>query len=384
MKRTRVAIISCDPVAVLGPDFYRLIADACIRSVEWQEGVLWPWRAVCHGTYAATKDAVQAVLAPRYDALVAALNAWNGAALDAPFVFPQPRGPLPLQWVDLCERGDRRGARPLDSVRGETAWFRPLFVWAMSYVIFPVGTRGWSAVDIPAAMAAAAVNREASWLRHEPAFAAFSVPDASLPDRYARYTRRWAQAPAHTVPAFLSTFCVWCYQGSPDMGAPGNGQYFTLALIKQAWPTLADLPGAIAFLLLWAQHTTFQTWVIDNTFLVSAIYELAVRLVSEWRGMRCIADGDNDHHWPLALRMNSHRMFTLWFGTRPMALAYKPAFLSYAWSVHPATCKKNQIAAMAAFDDLVERERLLDTDERSFENDCKDTREILALFVRKS
>ena len=256
---------------------YELFPRGSVECGQWK--ALDAWKHVSRAARESVKVALRDLLFPRYIALVKALGTWGKLPLETRFEFPVPRGPLPVTWVDECSSGNRNAVRPKNARAGETLMPRSLWVWAVTHSLFD--TQAFPKADIPAAIDDCKA-RYPHGVYYEPAFDIMSDLEGNKeqhPDHY----ERWSMAPNYSIPAFISTFTCWRYQGSLNMGAPGNNQRFLKALLKQAWPTHADLPRAIAFLLLWAQHTLFHTWVTDDTFRQSAVDRLVVELIFEWR-----------------------------------------------------------------------------------------------------
>jgi hypothetical protein len=294
-----------------------------INTNEWD--ALAAWKDVSRATRERVECALRTFLRPRLTALGEAVPPWLTTTAGAPamltrFPFPTPRGPLSVGWVSLL--GEKRtGARPLDACLTERPMPRGLFVWAIERgLCWPADAAPWPRVDIPAALAVAEADSagagDTAQLDCEPAYLYFKNPAAP---QWSNVHDRWQHAHEHSVLSLLATFTCWSYTTGRNMGAPGNRQYFFKALLKQVWPARADIPAALAFLLFWAQHTTFATWVIDQTFLQSAIYLLAVELVLEWRGVRpeCVSRADID-------MLYAHPLYTHWFASRADELHYLP------------------------------------------------------------
>jgi hypothetical protein len=337
-----------DPIILFDqcPDLMVALVRVCVFSRWDQGGVIWSWRQVSKTAYASVVQVVRDILQPRLRALEVALAAWKDMPLATPFSFPEPRGPLTLTWVELCQNGNRRGARPPCTRQGETAWFRPLFVWAISYVLFPV-TRDTDRVDLVKAISNAT---QAHIPRFEPAFTYFTDNHDDWPKDWENhpYHPKWSRAAEFTPQALLSTFSTGSYGNSLNMAEPGNHQRFTRALLDQ----MDGFVPAIAFLLLWMQHVTFETHVTDETFL-HALHELVLELVFEWR---CTRQKERP----------SHSIFYLWFGDRPETLAYDPVCLAHPISTNRAQRWALQRKAMEKFNDPELRRQLIEKATMSF------------------
>jgi hypothetical protein len=339
MKRVRTdeEHVPIQPIAPFDqcPDLMIALVRVCILSQEDQEGIVWLWRQVSMATHDSVAHVVRELLRPRLHALEVALAAWKDAPLATPFSYPEPRGPLPMMWVELVQYGDRCGARPRGARQGETVWFRPLFVWAISYVLFPV-VRDADRVNIAKAVLDAARVVPPMF---EPAFQYFTGNhDWVDSEEKHPYDLKWSRAVEYSPQALLSTFSTGSYENSLNMAEPGNHQRFTRALLDQ----MNGFVPAIAFLLLWMQHVKFNTYVTDETFLC-ALHELVLELVFEWR---CMVERG----------LRSRNAFYLWFGDRPETLAYNPIYLKYVPS--------NRLAQQ--FGDPEHRRRLIETATRGF------------------
>jgi hypothetical protein len=340
------------------------VARVCVFSCDDQEKVLWKWRQVSKTAHASVARAVRETLEPRFQALEGALVSWKDMPLKTPFPFPVPRGPLPLTYVELTD--GRKGARPPNAREGETRWFRPLFVWAISFVLFPA-TTPTDRVDIAKALGDAGDPRGC-----EPAYDYFlcmqwvemgivvekekdKEKDAKKWKKYPIHTK-WKHAPEHSPQALLSTFSTGSYCYGMNMAEPGNRQRFTRALLEQIKGTVP----ALAFLLLWMQHVTFQTCVTDETFL-SAVQGLTLDLIYKWRGLSMHNAPDYYCRCP----------FYLWFGDRPDTLIYDPNALHSPLMLTRDRAKRAEAKreVISKFADPVHREKLIGKANRHFDTE---------------
>jgi len=334
------------------PDLMIAVVRVCIRSSIEQARVVWSWRQVSKAAYASVVYVVRETLQPRLRALESALKTWKDMPLATPFPFPEPRGPLPLCYVELNFDGDRRGARPRGSVLGETAWYRPLFVWAVSRVLFPDGR-----VDLAKAISDAAKTYNPQF---EPAYQYFTGRfDEGFTKEEHPYDAKWSQAAEYSPQALLSTFSTGLYSNSINMADSGNRQRFTRALLDQ----LSGPLDSIAFLVFWSQHVTFETHVYDHTFL-RALQRLVVELVVEWR-----CPGEKYSVWWEGI------FFRAWFGDRPDTLVYNPVYLKYAAAETRREREDNLRKAIENFENPEHRRRLIEAAVRDFEVDVRNVRD---------
>ncbi len=315
-------------LTLLGWDLFRMLARVCTLTPSGHE-LLFVLRQVCAHTYAIIKETMRLILWPRYEALLGAFAAWRSAPWMERFPFPQPRGPLPLNWVHLCENGSRNGARPLPAQEGERAWHRPLFVWAVSYAL-PFGPQK---VDLQRAMDAVP-DKRGDWIIEQIQQDGWGASKDAIVE--------------HSVPAFIATWPL----SHKNIGEPGNQGRFLSALVEQ----IPSPEEALAFFIFWAQHTTFQTWVIDDTFLSNGVELAVIRVLLPWRGL-----GEMPQTWHCG---DYNTAFRYWFGTRADELAYRPWCLSYPQEslFAPDARTKNREALLkvqAAFDDPETRARML-------------------------
>jgi hypothetical protein len=333
------------------PDLMIALVRVCMLSSSDQEQIVWVWRQVSKGAYASVVHVVRAILQPRLRALDAALATWKDAPFSTPFPFPEPCGPLPLTLVELSYFGQRRGARPYGAVPGETAWFRPFFVWAISYVLFPAASPN-QAVDIAKAVAdVAAIQKPKDYLG--PAYVYFKTDLEEVRALHGLFHKKWSRASEHTPYAVLSTFSTGREGSNLDFAEPKNEQRFTRALLNQ----MNGLLSAIAFLLFWARHVTFETFVHDDSFLW-ALQRLVIELVLEWRCM------DKKIHNDGAIWRG---MFYLWFGDRPDTLVYDPRYLNFEWHPKRHVADANKREASQNFAKPEHRQCLIDEAMRKFD-----------------
>jgi hypothetical protein len=331
------------------PDLMIALVRVCVSSSSDQNDFIWPWRQVSKAAYASVVYVVREILQPRLRALEVALAAWKDAPLATHFPFPEPRGPLPLGRVELCQFGNRQGARPGGAVPNETAWFRPLFVWAISYVLFSDGRVNLDKAISDANKAASDTYR----LDSEPAFHYFTCKYVDWEETKHPYHLKWSRAGEHSPQALLSTFSTGRYENSLDMAIfTGNRQRFTRALLDQ----MNGFVPAIAFLLFWAQHVTFATWVNDLKFLC-ALQVLAGELAIEWR---CIETRNTGLYY-------EWYFFQLWFGDRPDTLVYNPVYLDYPLDKNKLRRAENKREAIQNFAIPEHRQCLIEKAMRTFD-----------------
>lgn len=301
---------------------FEFFPSALLSVGDWN--VFEIWRQVSKSTRACAIAAMRGLLRPRYLALVAALKEWLPQPFDTPFTFPSPGGPLALQWVPLVSSGNRNAVRPPGALVSEKMMSRSLMVWAISLGLFT--DEQLPLVNIPEALARAGEGSYKNKVYFEPAFDFFSLSAEEQKKDNPAYFKKWQYASEHTVPALLSTLTVWRYSTGYNMGAPGNHQRFLKALLKQTWPNREDIPQAVAFLLFWAQHTTFETHVTDDTFLQSAIYLLCIELIFEWRRVKSHVYQSNPPIYKdmelLSIEFVSYEFFKLWFIPNPTQYNY--------------------------------------------------------------
>jgi hypothetical protein len=298
--------------AAIEPVVLQVICDVFpplwVQMGEWD--LLMAWKDVSVRARASVMEALRGMLQPRYEALVNALQAWAKLPLETRFEFPSPRGPMPVTWV---KGGNRDAVRPKNADPDETLMPRPLWVWAMTHSLF--AKTPFPKANVEAAVAQCKAEHPRS-IDTEPAWRIMSDFER-YKESHPAHVARWSLAHHYPIPALISTFTCWGYGGSFNMGAPGNHQHFLRALLKQAWPTHEDLPRAIAFLLLWTQHTLFHTWVVDETFRQSAIDHLVVDFIFEWRRVVPVETDATYDILESLLDNEDFAFFRYWFASDP-------------------------------------------------------------------
>ncbi len=295
-------------------DLYAVLAQSWIHTLDCPQWpsfgrgrALWKLRQVNHAGYNAVRNAVGSVLVPRQQALRSALDAWLAAASpdDRPTTFfpfptaPGLRGPLPLVWVHRCKGGRREGARPPGASLDECKWYRPLFAWAVacSGTLYPRAPL----VDMPAAVALFVADKGAASCDTVGRYFA-----GSLKEHLADYFRpRWesTRVSEHHPLGVVVTLPLTRLYGI------AQHETFIGLLLRQVPPR-----EAAVFLLLWAQHCTLETGVVDETMLMNIIYPLLVRAVLP------------DYDFPRGLASPEWEIAHLWLQDAPDSLIIMPGY----------------------------------------------------------
>lgn len=268
-------------------------------------------------------EALQRLLRPRYEALVAKLKSWATLPLNTPFDFPVNGGPMPVTSAKARSYGDRSDVRVATACPGEPLMDRRLFAWAVAQgFVLPQRFEG---TDVDAALEACtnlyASCGPAHGERIDLPYSIMAQIKRGQPSPHLFYVRRWSRAHEYTVPALVMTFASAKYHGNPRLTRNGEPHNFLRTLLRQAWPNKEDLPDAIAFLLLWVQHVTFEAWAIDEgDFLYTAIQRIIVDFIFEWRNIKATPDCISDTDY---LRTaETPAIYHGWFACDPASFAY--------------------------------------------------------------